>query len=51
MSKRAVIYVRTSSEHQGEKSSPGEQEADCQKLAREHGLTVVHIYKDIENTA
>jgi site-specific DNA recombinase len=48
MGKRAVIYVRTSSEHQGEKSSPVEQEADCQRLASEHGLTVVHIYKDIE---
>lgn len=48
MGKRAVIYIRTSSEQQGEKSSPHEQEADCQKLAVEHGLTVVHIYKDIE---
>jgi len=48
MGKRAVIYVRTSSEHQGEKSSPIEQEADCQSLASEHGLTVVHIYRDIE---
>ena len=33
MKNRAVIYVRTSSEHQGEKSSPTEQEADCRKLA------------------
>lgn len=48
MSKKAVIYVRTSSERQGEKVSPAEQEADCQKYATEQGLTVVNIYKDIE---
>jgi site-specific DNA recombinase len=48
MSKKAVIYIRTSSERQGEKSSPAEQEADCSKLAAEHGLTVVNVYKDIE---
>lgn len=48
MSKNAVIYVRTSSEHQGEKSSPAEQEADCRRLAAENGLTVVHVYRDIE---
>ncbi|MGB8980587.1 MAG: recombinase family protein, partial [Anaerolineales bacterium] len=48
MSKNAVIYVRTSSEHQGEKSSPAEQEADCRKLAADNGLTVVHVYRDIE---
>ncbi|MBC7879582.1 MAG: recombinase family protein [Anaerolineales bacterium] len=48
ISKKAVIYVRTSSEHQGEKSSPTEQEADCRQLALEHGLTVVQVYKDIE---
>lgn len=48
MTKRAVIYIRTSSEHQGEKSSPIEQESDCRKLADDFGLTVVHIYRDIE---
>lgn len=48
MSKKAVIYVRTSSERQGEKVSPREQEADCQKYAAEQGLTVVNVYKDIE---
>lgn len=48
MTKRAVIYVRTSTEHQGEKSSPSEQEADCRKLAAEQGLTVVNVYRDIE---
>ena len=45
---RAVIYVRTSSEHQGEKSSPAEQEADCRQFAKEKGLTVTHVYRDIE---
>ncbi len=46
--KYASIYVRTSSEHQGEKSSPDEQEADCRKLAAENGLTVVAVYRDVE---
>ncbi len=48
MARRAVIYVRTSSESQGEKSSPIEQEADCRRLAEEKGLTVVRVYRDIE---
>lgn len=48
MNNRAVIYVRTSSEHQGEKSSPAEQEADCRQLAAEKGLMVVDVYRDIE---
>lgn len=48
MKNRAVIYIRTSSEHQGEKSSPVEQEMDCRKLAEEQGLTIVNIYRDIE---
>lgn len=48
MSKQAVIYVRTSSEKQGEKASPIEQEADCRKLAAEQGFTVTQVYKDIE---
>ena len=33
MSCGAVIYIRTSSETQGGKSSPSEQEVDCQTLA------------------
>jgi site-specific DNA recombinase len=45
---KAVIYVRTSSESQAEKSSPAEQEADCRRLASEKGLTVVRVYRDIE---
>lgn len=44
----AAIYIRTSSERQAEKASPEEQEADCHKLAEEHGLTVVDVYRDIE---
>jgi hypothetical protein len=38
MNRRAVIYIRTSSETQSEKSSPVEQEADCRRLAEERGL-------------
>ncbi|MBI3175152.1 MAG: recombinase family protein [Chloroflexi bacterium] len=48
MAKRAVIYVRTSSEQQGEKSSPAEQEADCRWFAERQGLVVVNVYRDIE---
>jgi site-specific DNA recombinase len=48
MARKAVIYIRTSSESQGEKSSPAEQEADCRRLAEEKGLTVVNVYRDIE---
>jgi len=48
MGNRAVIYVRTSSEHQGEKSSPAEQEADCRQLAKEKGLVVTQVYRDTE---
>jgi site-specific DNA recombinase len=48
MSRRAAIYIRTSSETQGEKSSPLEQEADCRYLAHEKGLQVVRVYRDVE---
>ena len=48
MQRKAAIYIRTSSEAQGEKASPTEQEADCRSLAKEKGLTVVRVYRDIE---
>ena len=48
MARRVVIYIHTSSETQGEKSSPLEQEADCMHLAQDMGLDVVHIYRDVE---
>jgi DNA invertase Pin-like site-specific DNA recombinase len=48
MGKRAVIYVRTSSEQQGEKCSPTEQEADCRLFAEKQGLIVVNVYRDIQ---
>jgi hypothetical protein len=48
MTRRAVIYIRTSSETQGENSSPIEQEADCLHLAKEKGLSVVCVYRDVE---
>ena len=44
----AAIYVRTSSEHQGEKASPDEQESECRALAQQNNLTVYKIYRDIE---
>jgi len=43
-----AIYIRTSSEHQAEKSSPEEQEKDCRRAAEEHGIKVVGVYRDIE---
>ena len=43
-----MIYIRTSSESQGEKASPAEQEADRRSLAQEKELTVIRIYRDIE---
>jgi site-specific DNA recombinase len=48
MSRRAAIYIRTSSETQGANSSPIEQEKDCLNLAQEKGFQVVRIYRDIE---
>ncbi len=48
MQQRAAIYIRTSSESQGEKASPSEQEADCRSLAKEKGLIVVCVYRDIK---
>lgn len=46
--KNAAIYIRVSSEHQAEKSSPEEQEKDCLQLAQDQGLTVVDIYRDTQ---
>jgi hypothetical protein len=48
MTRRAAIYTRTSSEMQGEKSSPIEQEVDCLHLAQEKGLQVTRVYRDVE---
>ncbi|MEW6403364.1 MAG: recombinase family protein [Chloroflexota bacterium] len=48
MARRAVIYIRTSSETQGGKASPLEQESDCWHLAQENGLKVVCVYRDVE---
>ncbi len=47
-SKTAAIYIRVSSEHQAEKSSPEEQERDCLKVAQENDLTVIGIYRDTQ---
>jgi len=48
MGRRAVIYIRTSSEQQGEKCSPTEQEMDCRQFAEKEGLIIVNVYHDIE---
>lgn len=41
MSLRAAIYIRTSSETQGGKSSPSEQEVDCLGGINSSGLDSV----------
>jgi site-specific DNA recombinase len=48
VTKRAVIYIRTSTERQSEKVSPREQEHACHGLAEERGYTVVNVYRDTE---
>ena len=48
MTRRAAIYIRTSSETQGANSSPVEQETDCLYLAQENGLPVTRVYRDVE---
>jgi len=44
----AAIYIRVSSEHQAEKSSPEEQERDCLALAEENDLAVIDVYRDTQ---
>ena len=48
MTRRAAIYIRTSSETQGKEASPFEQEADCRRLAGEKGFIIVRVYRDVE---
>ena len=45
--RQAAIYVRVSSEVQGAKASPEEQERDCRRLAEERGLEVVAVFRDV----
>lgn len=45
--RRVAIYVRVSSEHQGEKASPEEQERDCRQVAEQYGLEVVAVFRDV----
>ncbi len=48
MNIRAAIYIRVSSEKQGEKVSPQAQEADCREYCHQQGYSVVEVYRDIE---
>ena len=48
MTKRAGIYIRTSSERQGEKVSPWAQEDDSRAYYEANGYLVVDVYKDIK---
>jgi len=48
MTRRAVIYIRTSSETQGEKSSPAEQEtvsaSDDRAIVQRDAYELVHAF-------
>ena len=46
--KRAAIYIRVSSEKQGEKVSPQARESDCREHCQSHDYLVVDVYRDIE---
>ena len=46
--KRAVIYIRVSTEKQAEKVSPDAQEQDGREYAEKQGYRVVAVYRDIE---
>lgn len=46
--KRAAIYVRVSTEQQGDKASPAEQENDCRAYCDRNGYSVVTVYRDVE---
>lgn len=48
MTRRSVVYIRSSSERQGGKSSPINQESDCRRLAHEKGLGVVRASRDMQ---
>lgn len=50
MPKRAVIYIRVSSERQAEadKVSPQAQETDCRAYCESRGYTVTDVYRDTE---
>ena len=41
------IYVRVSSESQAEKASPSIQEDDAREYCKQHGYSVVDVYRDI----
>ncbi len=46
--KRAALYIRVSTEMQGEKASPVEQEREAREYCAQHGYTVTEVYKDTE---
>ena len=46
--KRAGIYIRVSSERQGNKVSPQAQENDCREYCESRGYQVFDVYRDIE---
>lgn len=48
MTKRAAIYIRVSTELQGERASPKEQEKDCRALCERAGYSVAEVYRDTE---
>jgi site-specific DNA recombinase len=51
MSGSAVVYSRISSDPEGRAVGVERQEADCAKLAKRHGYTVVDVYRDNDVSA
>lgn len=48
MTKRAGIYVRTSTELQGKNVSPETQETDAREYCKRQGYKVIEVYRDTE---
>ena len=46
--KRAALYIRVSTEMQGENASPVEQKREAREYCAQHGYTVTEVYKDTE---
>lgn len=49
--KRAAVYIRVSTTGQEDGSSLESQRAACQRLADDHGYSVVAVYRDVESGA
>jgi len=46
--RRAVIYIRVSTEKQADKASPHAQEAECRAWCEKNGYQVIEVYREVE---